>query len=56
MRPSRKSQPYKKGQGARAPSAPLAAMQKGRTAFGYNPQDLPRLATKRAAKRRRLQR
>lgn len=52
MRPSRRTQPYRKS-GARAPSATLSAMQKGRTAAGHNPQDIKRLAVKRAGQRRR---
>lgn len=53
MRPTKRTQPYRKG-----PNQPknLAAanMKRGRTVYGRNPQDIPRLAAKRAARRRRL--
>lgn len=52
MRPSRRTQPYRKT-GARPASQTLSAMQKGRTAYGRNPQDIKRLATKQAGQKRR---
>lgn len=52
MRATRRSQPYRKGPG-RAPSPTLRAMKQGRSLSGYNPQDVNRLAVKKAAKRRR---
>jgi len=55
MRPTRRTQPYRKG--PRPPSPQLKAMQRGRTLYGQNPADISRLATKRATqRRRRLQR
>lgn len=50
---ARTTQPYRRG--ARLPSDALRAMLKGRTATGYNPQDLKRAAmlTAAAKKRRR---
>lgn len=57
MRPTRRAQPLRKT-GSRPPSQALSAAKKGRTAGGYNPQDMHRLATKKAnqRRRRRLQR
>lgn len=49
---NRRTQPYRKGV-ARAPSAVLKAQKRGRTLYGQNPADLTRLATRKAAQRRR---
>lgn len=50
---ARRSQPYrKKGGVARGASPTLAAMKRGRPAFGRNPMDVQR-ATQRLARRRR---
>ena len=51
MRPTRRTQPYRKG--PRAPSPALTNMQRGKTLHGQNPQDVPRLASKKAAARKR---
>ena len=40
MRPTRRTQPYRRG--ARAPGQALAAMLRGRTLYGHNPMDLRR--------------
>lgn len=48
----RTTQPYRRKL-TRGPSATLAAQKKGRTAFGYNPRDMGRLAAKKAKRRRR---
>jgi hypothetical protein len=42
MQPSRATQPMRRG--ARAPSAALTAMLRGRTAAGWNPADVHRAA------------
>lgn len=55
MKPTRRTQPYRKSL-LRAPSPTLKAMKRGRTFTGQNPQDLPRLATKRANRQRRRRR
>jgi hypothetical protein len=41
MKPSRSTQPYKKG-GPRQPGLAMKAMQKGRTGTGFNPADITR--------------
>lgn len=50
---TRRSQPYRKGSLLRNPSPQLAAMKRGRTLYGRNPQDIKRLAVKRASRRKR---
>jgi hypothetical protein len=40
VKPTRQTQPYRRG--ARAPSAALTAMLRGRTASGFNPADIKR--------------
>lgn len=52
MRPSRRTQPYRKGT-PRQKGPALANMKRGKTIYGQHPQDIPRLASKRAARRRR---
>jgi hypothetical protein len=52
MRPTRRTQPYRKGPGQPRGVA-LANMKRGRTIYGHNPADVQRLASKRAARRRR---
>lgn len=47
MKPTRRTQPYRKGSGMPGP----AGMYAGRTAYGHNPMDLKR-ALKRKPKRR----
>lgn len=42
MKPTRATQPYRRG--ARAPSAALNAMLRGRTLTGFNPADVQRAA------------
>lgn len=54
VQPTRLTQPYRKG--ARAPSLVLAAMQKGRTAGGFNPQDIARQAQTLTSASKRMQR
>lgn len=58
MRPTRATQPYRKG--PRQPGAALTAMLRGRTAGGHNPADVSRVAmlmrAKGKTKRRRPQR
>jgi hypothetical protein len=45
MKPSHRTQPYRKGQ-ARQPGLAMKAMQKGRTGTGHNPMDLQRAIAK----------
>lgn len=52
MRPTRRTQPYRKGPG-QPRTAAAANMKRGRTAFGFNPQDAHRLMLKLASRRRR---
>jgi hypothetical protein len=44
MRATRHTQPYRKGN--RTPTMALTAMLRGRTAGGWNPQDITRMAQK----------
>lgn len=55
MRPTRRTQPYRKGP-SRPPSPTLKAMKRGRSLYGANRADLNRLATKKAGKARRFKR
>jgi hypothetical protein len=48
----RTTQPYRRRL-SRAPSATLTAQKRGRTLYGHNPQDIGRLAAKKAKRRRR---
>ncbi len=48
----RTTQPYRRKL-SRAPSATLSAQKAGRTLYGHNPQDIKRLATQQAKRRRR---
>lgn len=48
----RTTQPYRRKL-TRAPSRTLAAQKKGRTLYGYNPQDIGRTAARNAKRRRR---
>jgi hypothetical protein len=48
----RSTQPYRRSL-ARGASTVLAAQKKGRTLYGHNPQDIGRLAAKKAKRRRR---
>ena len=50
MKPTRSTQPYRSGKGPLGSAR--AAMTRGRTAYGQNPQDLKR-AVQRKRKRRR---
>lgn len=52
IRPTRRTQPYRAGL-SRPATAAGAAMKRGRTAYGQNASDMPRLAAKRARQRRR---
>lgn len=56
MKSTRRTQPYRKGSLLRQPSPALKAMKRGKNFYGQNPQDLPRLATKRANANRRRRR
>jgi hypothetical protein len=49
MRPSRRTQPYRKGSRQAGPS--LSAMLRGRTGYGYNPMDLHRHMLRRRRRR-----
>jgi hypothetical protein len=46
MKPSHRTQPFRRGSGREAGPA-LSAMLRGRSAFGQNPQDLHRHMQKR---------
>lgn len=48
----RTTQPYR-GKLSRGPSRVLSAQKGGRTLYGHNPQDIKRLATQQAKRRRR---
>lgn len=50
-RPSRRSQPYRKGQGTRVPGPAMKSMTAGRTAQGGNPADVTRALQKGLAGR-----
>lgn len=52
MRPTRRTQPYRKGQ-ARQPGRVLDAMKRGRTMFGQNPMDVSRASALHAAVKKR---
>lgn len=51
MQPSRRSQPYRRGQSRQGGEA-LAAMLKGRSAWGQNPMDLRRAFQRQGRLRR----
>ena len=55
MKPTRRSQPYRKGRPRPAGRA-LGNMQRGRTVYGTNPKDVERLAQKRLARKRKRRR
>lgn len=48
----RTTQPYR-NKASRAPSRVLSAQTGGRTLYGHNPQDIKRLSTQQAKRRRR---
>jgi hypothetical protein len=52
MKPTRKTQPYRKG--PRTPGIVLTNMKRGRTLFGQHPSDGARKAMKRRKRRLRV--
>jgi hypothetical protein len=53
MRPTRRTQPYRKKGLGRPGGRPLAAMLAGRTVTGHNPQDAKRELEKRARRKKK---
>lgn len=49
MKPTKRSQPYRRGAGTRGPGSVLSAMLAGRTAAGTNPADQKRSMQKRGS-------